>query len=159
LQDLHESIRPVSLVAGAPAPLVQIEDNLSRVLNLVLSERDLTRIFLRHTSAADPNVLGRLDEFYRQAAGMIQRSLELGIGMKLVRPCDTRLTSWSIIGAVKEVAFQLTSSQEPRPSTEVLVRQLLDFAMGGILVQSQNPLLGTTPRAREQVFAPNPSRP
>ena len=159
LQDLRDSIRPVSLTAGAPAPLIQIEDNLTRVLDLVLSERDLTRIFLRHTSAVDPNVVGRLEEFYSQAAGMIQRSLELGMAMKLVRPCDIWVTSYSIIGAVKEVVFQLTSSQEPRPSTEVLVRQLLEFAMGGILMQSQSPLLGTARRAREPATPVNPARP
>ena len=158
LQDLHDSIQPISLTAGAPAPLIQLEDNLTRVLNLVLGERDLTRIFLHHTGAVDQNVVGRLDEFYEQAAGMIQRSLSLGISMNLVRPCDTRFTAFSIIGAVKEVVFQLTSSQEQRPSTEVLVRQLLEFAMHGILVQSQNSLLGTARQTGKPVFAPHPAR-
>ena len=159
LQDLHDSIQPISLAAGAPAPLVQLQDNLTRVLNLVLGERDLTRIFLQQTGAVDENVAGRLDEFYAQAGGMIQRSLNLGISMNLVRPCDTRFTAYSIIGAVKEVIFQLTSSQEERPSTEVLVRQLLEFAMHGILVQSQSSLLGAARPARKPVFAPHPARP
>ena len=159
LQDLHDSIQPISLAAGAPAPLIQLEDNLTRVLNLVLGERDLTRIFLHHTGAVDQNVAGRLDEFYAQAGGMIQRSLKLGISMNLVRPCDTRLTSFSIIGAVKEVIFQLTSSEEQRPSTDVLVRQLLEFAMDGILVHSQSSSLATARQAGKPVFAPHPARP
>ena len=161
LQDLHDSIQPISLAAGAPAPLIQLQDNLTRVLDLVLDERDLTRIFLHHTGAVDQNVAGRLNEFYAQAGGMIQRSLKLGISMKLVRPCDTRLTSFSIIGAVKEVVFQFTFSQEKRPSTEVLVRQLLEFAMDGILVHSQNSSLGTARQAGNPVFAsqaPQPGR-
>ena len=159
LLDLHDSIRPISLTPGADAPLVQIQDNLTRVLNLVLEERDLTRILLHHTSVLDRTLVGRMDEFYGDAAGMIQRSLNLGISMHLVRPCDTRLTSFSIIGAVKEVVFQLTSSAEPRPSTEELVRQLLEFAMGGILVPSRNSLLSTTRRGREPAFAASPARP
>ena len=158
-QDLHDSIQPISLAAGASAPLVQLEENLTRVLNLVLGERDLTRIFLNHTSAVEQNVVGRLDDFYVQAGGMIQRSLKLGISMNLVRPCDTRLTSFSIIGAVKEVIFQLTSSQEQRPSTDVLVRQLLEFAMNGILVHSQNSSLGTARQAGKPVFAPQAAKP
>ena len=140
LQDLNESIRPISIAAGSPTPLSQIQDNLTRVLNLVLQEGDLTRILMQHTGALDHTMVGRLEEFYSQAAGMIQRSLNLGIAMKLVRPCDTRITSYSIIGAVKEVIFQLTSSNEPRPPTPELVRELLEFAMGGILVQPQNSL-------------------
>ena len=141
LQDLHESIHSVSIAAGAPHPMSQIQDNLTRVLNLVLAERDLTRILMQHTSALDHTMVGRLDEFYGQAAGMIQRSLTLGIAMKLVRPCDTRITSYSIMGAVKEVIFHLTSSDEPSPSTPELVKELLAFAMGGILVQNQNSMI------------------
>ena len=140
LQDLHDSIQPISVAPGSPTPMSQIQDNLTRVLNLVLEERDLTRILMHHTGALDRTMVGQLEDFYSQAAGMIQRSLSLGIAKNLVRPCDTRITAYSIIGAVKEVIFQLTSSQEPRPSTPELVSQLLEFAMGGILVQPQNSL-------------------
>ena len=137
LQDLEESIQPISLAPGAQASMAQLEDNLNRVLKLMLRERDLTQILLHHTRALDPTVLGRVEEFYEGAAEMIQRSLDTGISMNLVRPCDTRLTSFCIIGAVKEVVFQLSSSQAQQPSVEELTRNMLDFAMGGILVQSQ----------------------
>ena len=159
LQDLHDAVQPISLAPGASAPLVQIQDNLTRVLDLVLDERDLTYIFLNHSGALDQKVAGRVSEFYAQAAGMIQRSLNLGIAMNLVRPCDTRLTSFSIIGAVKEVVFQLTTSEEPRPSTEALVRQLLAFGMDGVLVQSQNSLLGTVRQAGNPGPSPQVARP
>ena len=158
LQDLHESIQPISMAPGVPPPMVQLQDNLTRVLNLVLGEKDLTRILIHHSGAVDRTVVGRLDEFYGEAAAMIQRSLNLGISMNLVRPCDIRITSFSIIGAVKEVIFQHTSSGEPQPSVEELARQLLDFAMGGILVHSQNSLLGPGRRNREPVGAPSPVR-
>ena len=158
LQDLHDSIRPISLAVGAPAPLIQLQDNLTRVLNLVLGERDLTRIILQHNNTLDRTVQRRLEGFFSEAAAMIQRSLKLGIAMNLVRPCDTSLTSYSIIGAVKEVVFQLTSSQEPQPPVEELVRELLDFGMGGILVHSRASLLGPVRRAREPAFTPNSTR-
>ena len=141
LQDLHESIEPISMAAGSPAPLTQIQDNLTRVLNLVLGEGDLTRILMHNTGALDRTMVGSLEDFYSQAAGMIQRSLNLGIAMNLVRPCDTQIVSYSIIGAVKEVIFQVTASIDVRPSTPELVTQLLEFAMGGILVQSQHSLV------------------
>ena len=140
LQDLHESIEPISIMAGSAPPLIQIQDNLTRVLNLVLDERDLTQILMHNTGALDRTMVGRLEDFYSQAAGMIQRSLTLGVAMNLVRPCDTKIVSYSIIGAVKEVIFQLTASKDVRPSTPDLVTQLLEFAMGGILVQSQHSL-------------------
>ncbi len=158
LQDLHESIQPISLAPGAPAPMAQLQDNLTRVLDLVLAEGDLTQIVLHHTGALDQTVVRRLEEFYKEAAEMIQRSLNQGISMNLVRPCDTRLTSFSIIGAVKEVVFQLTSSPQQQPSVEELTTQLLNFAMGGILVKSPNSFFGKSGRARESMVTPNPAR-
>ena len=159
LQDLEESIQPISLAPGAQASMAQLEDNLNRVLNLMLGERDLTQILLHHTGALDRTVLGRVEEFYEGAAEMIQRSLNQGISMNLVRPCDTRLTSYCIIGAVKEVVFQLSSSQEQQPSVEELTRNMLDFAMGGILVHSPNSFLGKVGRAKEPMTTPNSARP
>jgi AcrR family transcriptional regulator len=141
LQDLHDAIRPVSLVPGAPPPLVQIQDNLTRVFDLVLKEKDLTRILMQHSGALDLTMVKQLEDFYSQAAQMIQRSLNLGIAMNLIRPCNTQLISFSIIGAVKEVVFQLTTSTQQRPPTQETVTQLFDFAMGGILIQSQNSIL------------------
>jgi AcrR family transcriptional regulator len=158
LQDLRESIRPISLAPAAPTPLDQIQDNLTRVLNLVLGERDLTRIILHQTNTLDRTVVQKLEDLYSEAAGMIQRSLDLGVAMNLVRPCDTRLTSFSIVGAVKEVIFQLTSSQEPQPAIDDLVRELLEFGMGGILVQPRNSLMATARQVREPALAPNPAR-
>jgi len=143
LQDLHDAIRPVSLAPGAPAPLVQIQDNLTRVFDLVLEEKDLTRILMQHSGALDLTMVTQLEEFYSQAALMIQNSLKLGIAMNLIRPCNTHLISFSIIGAVKEVVFRLTTSTDQRPSTQETVTQLLDFAMGGILVHPQNSVLKT----------------
>ncbi len=141
LQDLHDAIRPVSLAPGASPPLVQIQENLTRVFDLVLQEKDLTRILMQHSGALDLTMVRQLEDFYSQAAQMIQRSLKLGIAMNLIRPCNTQLISFSIIGAVKEVVFQLTTSTQQRPATQETVTQLLDFAMGGILIHSQNSIL------------------
>ena len=160
LQDLQDCIRPIALGPGAPPPLIQVQDNLTRVLNLVLQERDLTQILLHHTSTLDDTVERRLEDFYGQVAAMIERSLSLGIAMNLVRPSNTRLTAYSIIGAVKEVAFQLTSIEQPQPPVEELVQELLDFGMGGILAEPQARLMETTRRpSMPNVFARPTDRP
>ena len=140
---LRECITPVSLAPGSPAPLVQIQDNLTRVFELVLSEADLTQILLSHASTPDPDLQKRLADFYREVADMIEGSLRQGIAMNLVRPCNTRLTAYAMIGGVKEVVLQLTSSEEQKPTVEQLVHQLLEFSMAGILVKSQSHLVET----------------
>ena len=154
LQDLQDCIRPVSLAQGAPPPLVQIQDNLTRVLDMVLKEKELTQMLLHQASPLDRTVEKRLTDFYSQVAQMIERSIMLGISMRLVRPCNARLTAYSIIGAVKEVIFQITSAEETRqigvgdPPVAELVRELLEFGMGGILVKPRESLMETGSSAR-----------
>ena len=42
---------------------------------------------------------------------MIQRSLDLGIEMQLVRKCDTRAVSYCILGGIKEVVGVLSRTR------------------------------------------------
>ena len=142
LQDLSDCIRPVALGPGAPTPEAQIHDNLVRVLELVMVERELSKILLDHSTGLDRSVEDRMTDFYGQVAAMIRRSLDYGIVLGLVRSCNTHLTAYAIIGAVKEVVFQLTTSKEPQPpgSVEGLVRELMEFGMGGILAVPRDSL-------------------
>ena len=141
LADLQGCIKPIVLGPQAPPPYTQIEDNLTRVIDLVLKEADLTQILMTHASIPDQAVQTRLSDFYREVAQMIERSLNLGIQMNLVRKCNTRLASYSVIGAVKEVVLQLTSDREPNPPVKELVTELLDFGIGGIVNKSAAQLL------------------
>ena len=153
LQNLQECIRPIAVGAGAPSPVSQIHDNLSRVLQLVLRARELTHILLRHGSTEDHAVDDQLKDFFRRVAEMIERSLKVGISMNLVRPCNTRLTAYSMIGAVKEVAFEITSSNEAEPPVEEVVRDLIEFGLGGVLVGPSIHLLNNHQRSRDQELA------
>ena len=73
--------------------------------------------------------------------------------MNLVRPCNTRLTAYSMIGAVKEVAFEITSSNEAEPPVEEVVRDLIEFGLGGVLVGPSIHLLNNHQRSRDQELA------
>ncbi len=133
LHDLHGSVRPVTLGTGDPSPVDQIGNNLTRVLDLVLGERALTRILLAHPGQIDSTVEGRLNCFYEEVHGMIQRSLNLGITMRLVRPCNTGTVADAIIGAVKEVVLQVASGRRSSQPVRDLVRELMEFGEGGII--------------------------
>ena len=153
LQNLQDCIRPITIGAGSPSPVDQIHDNLTRVLQLVLRERDLTHILLHHGNTDDRTVDNRLKDFYRKVAQMIERSLNMGISMGLVRPCNTTLTAYSMIGTVKEVAFQIISSKEVQPPVEEVVRDLIEFGTRGVLVSSSAQILDATQRPRNQQFS------
>jgi len=130
LRELTTRIQRIRLDPLEPSPADQLRNNLRRVLTFVLSERELTDILLNHSMGFDSELDARVREFYDRIAQQIQRSLDLGVQMALVRPCDTRNTSYCILGGIKELVGQL--SQQPPRDIESAVEELLNFGLRGV---------------------------
>jgi len=111
-------------------PVDQLRNNLRRVVSFVLDERELTDILLNHSSGFDRELDMKIREFYERIAQMIQRSLDLGIQMELVRKCDTRAVSYCILGGIKEVVGVLSRTRSR--DAEILVQEILDFGLRGV---------------------------
>ena len=112
------------------SPVEQLRENLRRVLTYVLAERELTDILLNHSVGFDRELDAKIRDFYDRIAAMIQRSLDLGIQMNLVRKSDTRAVSYCILGGIKEVIGLLSRNH----STDIsaLVEEILDFGLRGV---------------------------
>lgn len=114
----------------SPNPVDQLRDNLRRVVEYVLAERELTDILLNHSVGFDREIDARIGEFYERIAAAIKRSLDLGIEMNLVRQTDTRTIAYCILGAIKEIVAML--SREPATDTNALVEEILEFGLRGV---------------------------
>jgi len=130
LRDLSERIRRIRMVAEEPSPIDQLRANLGRVLEFVLMEGELIDIVLNHAVGFDRELDRRVLEFYDQISHKIQRSLDLGVQMGLVRECDTHTVSRCILGGVKDVVGQL--SRQRRHDTEAIVEEILNFGLRGV---------------------------
>jgi hypothetical protein len=95
-----------------------------------LAERELTDILLNHAIGFDRELDNRIRDFYERVADQIQRSLDLGIQMELVRDCDTRAVSYCILGGIKEVIGQATRHR--RRDIDKLAEEILDFGLRGV---------------------------
>ena len=113
-----------------PDPVQQLRDNLGRVLAYVLEERELTDILLNHSTGFDRDLDEKIQDFYDRIAALIQRSLDLGIQMNLVRKSNTRATSYAILGGIKEVIGMLSRSRAT--DTSEFVEEILDFGLRGV---------------------------
>lgn len=130
LTELSHRIQRLRVGPGEPDPIDQLRDNLRRVLNFVLAERELTDILLNHSVGFDRELDLRILEFYERIADAIQRSLDLGIQMNLVRHCETRTAAYCILGGIKEVVGQIARR---RPDDiDVMVEEILSFGLGGV---------------------------
>jgi AcrR family transcriptional regulator len=130
LRELAIRIQRIRLGPGEPAPADQLRANLRRVVNFVLNERDLTNILLSHALGFDPELDGRIQSFYDRVAAQIQRSLDLGIAMGLVRECDTRTNAYCILGGVKEIIVQI--ARQTPSDIDALVEEILRFGLSGV---------------------------
>jgi AcrR family transcriptional regulator len=113
-----------------PDPVQQLRDNLGRVLAYVLAERELTDILLNHSTGFDRELDEKIQDFYDRIAALIQRSLDLGIQMNLVRKSNTRATSYAILGGIKEVIGMISRRRETAMSE--FVEEILDFGLRGV---------------------------
>jgi AcrR family transcriptional regulator len=128
--ELTQRVQRLCVGPGQDHPVEQLRANLNRVLDYVLAERELTDILLNHSTGFDRELDAKIQDFYDRIAALIQRSLDLGIEMKLVRSCDTRAVSYAILGGIKETIAMLSRSRETDPSA--LVEQILDFGLRGV---------------------------
>lgn len=144
LGEMRHRIQRLRVGAGEPEPVEQLRTNLRRVLSFVLAERELTDILLNHSMGFDRELDLRIDGFYEKVTDQIQRSLDLGIQMNLVRTCNTRAVAYCILGGIKEVVGQL--SRHRRRDIGPLVEEILDFGLRGV---AQPELLAGLRRANE----------
>jgi AcrR family transcriptional regulator len=130
VRELSTRILRLKVGPAESNPVDQLRDNLRRVVGFVLHERELTDILLNHSVGFDRELDAKIREFYDRIAQMIQRSLDLGIQMQLVRQCDTRAVSYCILGGIKEVVGVLSRTRSR--DTETLVQEILDFGLRGV---------------------------
>jgi len=103
LSELAGRIHRLRVGPECPHPVDQLRDNLRRVMSFVFAERELTDILLNHSVGFDRELDLKIRAFYEKVADAIQRSLDLGIEMKLVRDCDSRVAAYCILGGIKQM--------------------------------------------------------
>lgn len=132
-QELESRIRRVDPAGGAEDSARQMLDNVGRVLDTLLRNRDLTRILLREAVGLDAGFDRKLDEFYRRLAGLIERSLVSGREMGLVRDLDRRVASLMILGALKQVLDHSLTDPDSLPPVPALAREFLGIVLTGVV--------------------------
>ncbi len=147
VSELRSRILRLRVGTDQPDPVEQLRANLRRVMSFVFTERELTDILLNHSVGFDRELDLKIRDFYEKIADAIQRSLDLGIEMKLVRECDTRIAAYCILGGIKQVVGE--SSRSGKRDIERLVTEILAFGLRGVARPELLPPLSEHIGARE----------
>ena len=134
LTEVHACIEPVDVQPGAPSPVRQLEDNVTRLLSLARTRPEVLRMVLREAVGLDAELDAKLDAFHGRLFDLTEGSLRLGMSMGLVRPCQPHVVARCLVGAVKEVVLsRLLTGDLDAEDRRGLARELLSFAAQGIL--------------------------
>jgi AcrR family transcriptional regulator len=134
IQALARTIKRIDPSHPHLSPVAQMRDNVFDILDVLLQNRALTKILLHEAVGLDPGFDEKLDAFYGRVLAMIEKSLKVGQVMGLVRPCDSRLAGYCILGMIKEVMYRLTLSGEQPADREAFVDEILNFGLRGLFL-------------------------
>lgn len=125
VEDLKERIKPVDISRD---PVEQVKENVKRVIDYALENRELAKIILFRS--CEPNYAKIIDCFFEDVVNLISRSLEEGIKLGILKPHDTEVVARVILGGVKEVIKSLICKEEV--DSEKVADELLKFCLGGV---------------------------
>jgi len=117
---------------GAPPVRDQLLATVRLILAAFRQDRALAKLILREAVGVDMEIDAMLDRFYGHLRGWIGESLENGKGLGLIREIDTELTSWLILGSVKQFAQLVLETPDDELDLDHLAEVMLDFNLQGI---------------------------
>jgi AcrR family transcriptional regulator len=132
IQELEARIIGVDTEEGAAPPALQLHQNVSRVLQYMLADRELIKLILNHGLPPDADLALRVESFFNHVEERIESSLTQGMTMGLVRSCDASLTASLILGSVRGALRRLIKGEE-KFDIPVVATQLIDFSLRGVI--------------------------
>ena len=136
LETLRGVVHRIDVSPGALPPIEQMNATVDRVLETLVANRELARIVLREAVGIDADFDRKLADFYGRIENLLVAAVEAGMGMGLVRPCDSKVVARCILGLVKEVAHFAFVEREPHDvDIRHLGREMIAFALTGLFIR------------------------
>jgi AcrR family transcriptional regulator len=110
----------------------QVHENTRRIVGTLLEDRATTKILLTDAVGLDPALDRKLQSFYEVVEGLLVESLSEGQELGVVAPGDPRMFAYLILGAMKEVLYQVVRRDAAYSESKV-VDGIYDFLGQGCL--------------------------
>jgi AcrR family transcriptional regulator len=117
---------------GAVPPQQQLRDQVSGTLDYIVHDRALATLLLSAGHTPDAEAAERLDQFFAEVRGLLERAMESGMEIGLLRKVHPQLAAAAMLGMFRGVVEQLVQQAE-LPPTETVVGEVLMIALRGVL--------------------------
>ncbi len=110
----------------------QVHENIRRIVGTLLADQPTTKILLTAAVGLDPAFDRKLQSFYEVVENLLVESLREGQELGVVAPGDARIFAYLILGAMKELLYQVVHREAPYAEEQV-VDGIYDFVGRGCL--------------------------
>jgi AcrR family transcriptional regulator len=117
---------------SAPAPQVQLREQVMATLEYIVRDRALATLLLSAGHTPDAEAAERLDQFFAEVRDLLRRAMETGMEIGLLRKVDPTLAASAMLGLIRGVIEQLIRDPNP-PAVDVVVAEVLMVALRGVL--------------------------
>lgn len=133
MAELRARIRRIEVEdPNAPAPQVQLREQVVATLEYVIRDRALATILLSAGHTPEAEASERLDQFFAEIRELLKRALETGMEIGLTRKCNVELASAALLGMIRGVIEQMIRDDSAMTVDDV-VSEMLMVALRGVL--------------------------
>lgn len=135
-----EVIRPVELAVpfDETAVLAQLRGNAERLARLLLSDPNSVRVLFAEAAGLDEEASVKLADFHDRLGRWVGESLEDGIRLGIVRPCNTLIAAHALIGSLRGMLWAWAVGLAPLDQA-TLVEEAFELARRGVLQTGATP--------------------
>jgi AcrR family transcriptional regulator len=113
--------------------LGELERAGHELMRVFLANRELVRLAYRESMGLDRELEDMVRAFYREAAAVQARNIQVGIDLGLFRPVEPLLVAYAHIGMIERVLLALLEDEAGMPRPDLVVHQMIALAFEGLL--------------------------
>jgi len=133
MTELRARIRRIEVDdKSAPAPQIQLREQIFATLDFILRDRPLATLLLSAGHTPDAEAAERLDQFFGEIRDLLVRAMESGMEIGLLRKVDKQIAAAAMLGMIRGVIEQLVRDPNP-PAVDSVVSELLLVALRGVM--------------------------
>jgi AcrR family transcriptional regulator len=117
---------------NAVPPQQQLREQVTGTLEYIVRDRALATLLLSAGHTPDAEAAERLDQFFGEVRDLLERAMESGMEIGLLRKVHPQLAAAAMLGMFRGVVEQLVQQAE-LPPLETVVAEVLMIALRGVL--------------------------
>ena len=117
---------------NAPAPQVQLREQVVATLDFIVRDRALATILLSAGHTPEAEASERLEQFFSETRDLMTRAIQTGMEIGLLRSCQPGLVAAALLGLIRGV-IEFVVKQGDDAKVDDVVSEMLLVALRGVL--------------------------